>query len=296
MICIDYSQILIANCLSQGEFFEKGKPIDKMESVARHMILTTILSYKTQFSKKYGDIVICVDGGDNWRKGIFPQYKAVRKSNREDSNTDWKSIFAVGRVVLNEIREVFPFKVVREDTAEGDDVIAVLCKYIQDNELIVEGLEETPQKFLAISSDGDFKQLFKYRNYAQYNPIMRKAVARPEPSFLLEKIIRGDSGDGVPSVLCANDFFINKDSYGRATPITKKVIDKFTTKTGLTEIELTRFERNQKLIDFDYIPQEVSDKIIHTYLNTPVVKNKNGIFEFFIKNRMSKSIDIQNFF
>ncbi len=296
MICIDYSQILIANCLSQGEYFEKGKPIDKMESIARHTILMSLLSYKNQFGKKYGDIIICVDGGDNWRKNIFPQYKAVRKSDREDSSTDWKSIFDLGRVIRQEIQDVFPFKVVRENTAEADDVIAVLCKYTQDNELTQDGLEETPQKFLTISSDGDFKQLFKYKNYAQYNPIMRKAVARPEANFLIEKIIKGDAGDGVPSVLCANDFFINKDSYGRATPITKKVIDKFTNKTGLTEIDLTRFERNQKLIDFDHIPKDVSDKIIDTYLMTPVAKNKSAVFDFFLKNKISKSIDIQSFF
>ncbi len=296
MICIDYSQMLIANCLAHGADFEKGRPVEKMESIARHTILTSLIAHKTQFGKKYGDIVICVDGGDNWRKGIFPQYKAHRKSEREESTTDWRSLFSVGKVIREEIQQTFPFKVVREHTAEADDVIAVLCKYTQDNELLQEGLEETPQKFLAISSDGDFKQLFKYKNYAQYNPIMRKAVARPEPSFLLEKIIKGDSGDGVPSVLCANDFFVNKQSYGRATPITKKVIDKFTTRSGLTELDLTRFERNQKLIDFDYIPRDVSDRILNTYLTTPVAKDKNEIFNYFIKNRMSKSIDIQSFF
>ena len=289
MIVVDYSQILISNCLAHGADFNKGCDAGKMEQIARHTILTTLLSYKQQFGKKYGSMVIAADGKLNWRKDVFPHYKHRRKGTREDSPTDWQAIFTIGAQIREEIQELFPFRVVREDTAEADDVIAVLCKYTQENELLQEGLEETPQKFLAISTDGDFKQLYKYANYAQWSPMMRKAVARPERTFLLEKLIRGDRGDNIPSVLCPDDFFCT--DYGRAAPITKKVLDKFMNNLSeCSEIERARFDRNRTLIDFECIPKGISEKILHTYLTTTPANDKNAIFEYCIKNKLKNII------
>lgn len=297
MIVIDYSQILISNCLSFGSDFDKGADAKKMERISRHTVLNTILSYKKQFGSKYGQVVIAVDGMRNWRRGYFSYYKGARKANREESNTDWSAIFKLGSSIVDELIQVFPYKVVRVDEAEADDVIAVLCKYTQDHELLAQGLEENPQKFLAISSDGDFKQLFKYPNYAQYSPIQRKAVKRPEPDFLLEKIIKGDSGDGVPSVLCADDFFMKKDLYGRATPITKKVLDKFKDGANLTELERTRFERNSTLIDFDHIPDTIQSKIIDNYQNQTPRRDKNLVFEYCATHRLRQLAEnLQDFF
>lgn len=297
MLVIDYSQILISNCLSFGSDFNKGADLKKMEMVSRHTVLNTILSYKRQYGKKYGDVVIAVDGMQNWRKAYFPYYKGARKANREESETDWATIFKLGNQIIEDLISVFPYKVVRVDEAEADDVIAVLCKYSQDNELLVEGLEETPRKFLAVSSDGDFKQLFKYPNYAQYSPIQRKAVKRPEPDFLIEKIIKGDAGDGIPSVLCADDFFLKKDLYGRATPITKKIIEKFKSGKNLTDLERARFERNSMLIDFSLIPQSVQNSIIENYTNQTPLRDKNAIFEYCAARRLRQLAEnIHDFF
>ena len=297
MIVVDYSQILIANCLAHGADFDKGRDAAKMEQIARHTILTTLLSYKQQFGKKYGDIVIAVDGKRNWRRDVFPHYKAKRKGNREESATDWQAIFAIGAQIREELQALFPFKVVREETAEADDVIAVLCKYTQDNELTQVGLEETSQKFLAISSDGDFKQLFKYGNYAQWSPIQRKAVARPEKTFLLEKLLTGDSGDGVPNVRSGDRAFV--DSI-RQKPITAKMKEAFfadPSGNGLLQEELRNLHRNRTLIDFDYIPDEVQSRILDTYKAAAPATDQNAVFEYFVKHRCRQlASDVQEFF
>ena len=297
MIVVDFSQILISNCMAHGADFEKGRDAIKMESIARHTILTTLLSYKRQFGKKYGDIIIAVDGGRNWRKDVFPHYKHRRKGTREESSTDWQAIFSIGTTIRTEISELFPFKVVREDTAEADDVIAVLCKYTQENELLQEGLEETPQKYLAISSDGDFKQLFKYSNYAQWSPIQRKVVVRPEKTFLLEKLLTGDAGDGVPNVRSGDRAFV--DSI-RQKPVSAKMKEAFfadPSGAGLLQEELRNLHRNRTLIDFEYIPQGVQDKILNTYRTVIPASDQNAVFEYFVKNRCRQlASDVQEFF
>ena len=297
MIVVDFSQILISNCMAHGADFEKGRDAIKMESIARHTILTTLLSYKRQFGKKYGDIIIAVDGGRNWRKDVFPHYKHRRKGTREESSTDWQAIFSIGTAIRTEISELFPFKVVREDTAEADDVIAVLCKYTQENELLQEGLEETPQKYLAISSDGDFKQLFKYSNYAQWSPIQRKVVVRPEKTFLLEKLLTGDAGDGVPNVRSGDRAFV--DSI-RQKPVSAKMKEAFfadPSGAGLLQEELRNLHRNRTLIDFEYIPQGVQDKILNTYHTVIPASDQNAVFEYFVKNRCRQlASDVQEFF
>ena len=283
--------------MAHGADFEKGRDAIKMESIARHTILTTLLSYKRQFGKKYGDIIIAVDGGRNWRKDVFPHYKHRRKGTREESSTDWQAIFSIGTTIRTEISELFPFKVVREDTAEADDVIAVLCKYTQENELLQEGLEETPQKYLAISSDGDFKQLFKYSNYAQWSPIQRKVVVRPEKTFLLEKLLTGDAGDGVPNVRSGDRAFV--DSI-RQKPVSAKMKEAFFSDpsgAGLLQEELRNLHRNRTLIDFEYIPQGVQDKILNTYHTVIPVSDQNAVFEYFVKNRCRQlASDVQEFF
>ena len=297
MIVVDYSQVLISNCLAHGADFDKGRDAAKMEQIARHTILTTLLSYKQQFGKKYGSMVIAVDGKQNWRRDVFPHYKFKRKGNREESSTDWQAIFSIGAQIREELQALFPFKVVREETAEADDVIAVLCKYTQDNELHQDGLEETPQKFLAISTDGDFKQLYKYPNYAQWSPMLRKAVARPERTFLLEKLLTGDSGDGVPNVRSSDRAFVDGI---RQKPITAKMKEAFfkdPSGAGLLQEELRNLHRNRTLIDFEYIPEEVSGKILNTYQTAEPASDQNAVFEYFVRNRCRQlASDVQEFF
>ncbi len=282
MILIDYSQLVIASCLAFGSDMDKGKDTKKAIDIIRHATLSSLLRYKEQYSKKFGEIVLCADGSKNWRKEYFPQYKAHRKGKREESKTDWKMIFEFARELLADIQETFPYKAIRVDEAEGDDVIAVLTKYLTENDTWTNNLVEEPMPILIVSSDGDYKQLHKHKNVRQWNPLMKKFVDKPEKDFLIEKVIRGDSGDGVPNVLSPDDAFV---SGTRQKAVTAKVLEKFKTKTGLNEVELRNFQRNQTLIDFDYIPQEVQDKILEQFLGQTPKRDLNGIMQYLMKHR-----------
>ncbi len=285
MILNDFSQLVIAGCLVFPTEFKKGGDVLKMENIARHSTLSSILNYKRQYSSKCGVPVICCDGKNNWRKQVFPQYKGKRRESKVESDTDWSSINSIMDTLREEIAEMFPYKVIQVDEAEADDVIAILTKYSQTNELIREGLEESPQKVMNISGDHDFQQLYKYLNYAQFSPMQKKVVPRPTKNELLEKLLTGDSGDGVPNVRMPDNTFMDGV---RQKPITAKMKEAFFANpdgSTLLEEERVHLERNKKLISFDYIPVDVENKIIHAYENFEIKGTQNKVFEYFIEKR-----------
>ena len=162
MILIDYSAIAISNIVTQK--------LDIQEDMVRHMILNSIRMYRSKFKEKYGEVVIAGDAGNNWRYGAFPQYKAARKKNRKDSKLDWQEIFRIINLVWEELGENFPYKTIKVDGCEADDIIGVLAQNTQEF-----GRHE---EVMIISSDKDFAKLQKYKNIAQFSPMTKKLLKK----------------------------------------------------------------------------------------------------------------------
>ena len=123
MILLDYSQIALSNIIVQ-------KLND--ESMIRHMILNSIRMYNKRYRDEYGQMVICADGMNTWRKDYFPYYKAKRRKNRDSSDQDWNEIFRILHLVRDEIKENLPYKVVHMEGVEADDIIASLVLQSQE--------------------------------------------------------------------------------------------------------------------------------------------------------------------
>ena len=96
MILIDYNAIAISNVVTQK--------LDIDENLIRHMILNSIRMYNKKHRDEYGQVVICADGMNTWRKEFFPEYKAHRRKNRDESDQDWNEIFRILHTVRDEIR------------------------------------------------------------------------------------------------------------------------------------------------------------------------------------------------
>ena len=143
MIIIDYNGIAISNIITQK--------LDIDENLIRHMILNSIRMYRTKFKDKFGEVVIAGDAGGNWRYKAFPQYKAARKKGRKDSKMDWNEIFRVINMVWEELGEHFPYKTIKIEGCEADDIIGTL----------VENTHEfgNYENVLIVSSDKDFVPL-----------------------------------------------------------------------------------------------------------------------------------------
>lgn len=295
MILVDNSSLKFSVIHAFSSDFEKGRDIDKMMDISRHVYISSILGIQRKFKKEFGQIVLCLDSSPYWRTNVFPHYKANRKKGREESKIDWKASFNIFKELEQELVDIFPWKVVKANSAEGDDVIAALVHYLQDNETTSSGIFDEPQPSLIYAADADFKQFHKFKNFKQFNPIMKKWVAKPEEDFLIEKIIRGDAGDGVPSVLCPDDFFVNEDT-GRAPPVTKKVIERFKNGLGLTEEEKRRFERNRLMIDLSLTPTDIRDEIVANYKTADATCDLQKIMNHLIQKRCRNLLnDIQAF-
>jgi 5'-3' exonuclease len=258
------------------------------EDLIRHIVLSSILYYKKKFSGEFGNVVLCVDDKDYWRKEIFPYYKAGRKKARDDSKYDWKVIFTLLNKIREELKEYFPYKVLQVEKAEADDIIAVLSKYSQDNELLENVLVREPRPVLILSADKDFLQLQKYANVKQFSPMQKKFLVTSNPKkVLLEHIIRGDSGDGIPNFLSEDNIFLVEGKKQKS--IQSKKLEEWL-KCGnpqefCDEYMLRNFKRNEALIDFDKIPAEIQEKIIYTYENAKLGNTKH-LMTYFIRNKL----------
>jgi hypothetical protein len=280
MILLDFSQVCLSGILASGNK-------DFGEDLVRHMVLNSIRNFKSRFSN-YGELVICCDDKNYWRKQMFPYYKANRKKSREASSLDWNMIFNTLSMIKEEVKENFPYVVLQVDSAEADDLIATMVDRYGNN----------GEKIMIVSGDKDFAQLQRYKNVSQYSPITKKMIKVDDPmEYLFEHVIRGDSGDGVPNILSRDDVFVNGL---RQKPLQKKkvasMIDEM--KRGITPFdgEVKRnYLRNIQLIDLTRVPDDIRQEVIYKY-NNYERKDRSLLLNYFIKNKLRNLMsDIQEF-
>ena len=270
MILVDLNQVVISN-LMVGV---KRQDID--ENLIRHMVMNTLRSYKKKFGLKYGELVVCCDNKDYWRRDFFPFYKQNRKKDRMKSAYDWNLIFNSLTTIKEEMKQFLPYKVIDVPKCEADDVIAVLTKKYSKSENI-----------LIISSDKDFMQLQRFPNVEQYSPRTKAFLKIQDPqSFIKEHIILGDSGDGIPNIKTKDNVFLDDSSRQktiRRTSLSEWVLkDK---KLWCDDEMLRNYERNSTLIDFENIPDEYVDNIIEAYDNAGMA-SKSDLMNYFITYKL----------
>lgn len=289
MIVIDFNQTAISNLMME---LQGRTDVEINVPLVRHMIVNALRSYKVKFGKEYGEMVIACDNRHYWRKQYFQYYKANRKKDRDASGFDWAAIFEALTLIREEIKSVFPYRVVDVEGAEADDVIATLAKWSQTNDLNENGIIEEPKKFLVMSGDHDFIQLQMYKNVSQYSPIHKKFVKAeiPPAKYVMEHIFKGDKGDGIPNILSADDSLVNGV---RQKPIRQTKMDEWyadPTTMPQTDDFKANFQRNKVLVDFREIPKDVEDSIINNFVNQPK-KDKSQLLNYFIKHKMKLLMD-----
>ena len=289
MIVVDFNQVAISNMMAE---LGGRRDVEVNVPLIRHMIINSIRSYKRKFGAEFGEIVIACDNRHYWRRQFFPNYKANRKKSRADSGFDWNSIFEALHQVRAELSEHFPYPVIDVDGAEADDVIGVLAEYSQTSN--VDGLLPSAEPFLVLSGDHDFNQLQKWSNVKQYAPVQKKFVKltdTPE-AVLMEHIIMGDKGDGVPNILSDDDTFVTGS---RQRPMRKDKVAEWKTQKPedfITSDEMWRnFQRNRELVDLSRIPEDIKEAIIDSY-EKQQGGDRSGLLNYFIANRMKQMIDL----
>ena len=282
MILVDLNQVMISNLMAQ--IHGRGD-IDVSEDLLRHMVLNSLRANRVKFNEKYGELVICCDDTNNWRKKLFPYYKAHRKKARDTSDYDWPHIFNCLNNVRDELKEFFPYKVIQIDTAEADDVIGVLCH--EFGKQLGEG-----EPILILSGDKDFVQLQKFVNVDQYDPIRKRKVSSKTPEdYLIEHIAKGDRGDGIPNALSKDDVFVSggRQKPMRATTLAKikETVDQGT--MNGSHDWTAGFERNKMLIDLQYTPSEINEQVLDQFNSQN--KDRGKLFNYFVKKKLNNLIE-----
>ena len=250
-----------------------SEPID--ENLVRHIALKSLAFYRKKYFKTYGELVLADDSYNVWRKDVFPHYKANRKKGRDSDSKDWGLIFDCITIIREELKYNFPYKYINIPRCEADDIIGTLCEKYGDSE-----------KIMIISGDKDFQQLQRYEKVNQFSPITKKHIKLTKEQaeeYLIDHVIGGDTGDGVPNVLSQDDVFI---SGMRQRPLSKKKRETIKDPLVMNDNEVDRnLERNRSLIDLSYIPSKYKKQILQEFDNV-VVAPRGGLLTYFINNRL----------
>lgn len=278
MILLDFSGVAIAPIvMGQAKYDD--------ENLIRHMILNSIRMYRQKF-KDYGEMVIVADAGGNWRKDVYPEYKGKRKQNRDESKIDWDVAFKNINMVLEEIKENMPWKVIHQWGCEADDAIAEITKWTQEF--------GNYEKVMIVSADHDFIQLQKYGNVDQFSPNTKKFVKDDNPRlYQLEHILKGCSGDGVPNVLSDDDTFLVEGK--RQNVLSKKKKEALLEDPhALGEQVYRNYLRNKKMIvltEESECPTTVKQEIIDKFVNyqTPA---RNKVLPYLISKQCRLLVEV----
>lgn len=287
MILVDNSQIVLSSIFSQypnPEVMVENDPIN----LIRHITLNTYRYLKDKFGEEYGDLVICQDSNNYWRKDIFPLYKANRKKAQQNNQEYWDIIYGAMAKIRHEVAENMPYKNIKVDRCEADDIIGVIAKKYH-----------TTESILIVSNDKDFQQLLYYPNVKLYSPHKKSMVTCEDPTmFLFEQIVRGDSSDGVPNILSDPDTFLVETK--RQKPITAKRISEFLNNitidiaSGKSNPIIEAYKRNQQLIDLAMVPLEYEQKIVECFNSDTL--NTHKMFNYFVEHKLSHLMkDITSF-
>lgn len=189
-------------------------------------------------------MIFCKESLDgNWRKSIYPDYKANRASERASSVVDFDKFFSINKQFLSGLEKCMKnaqFLTIQH--LEADDLIALIV------------MNEPNWDVTLVSTDKDFYQLHAYKNFHQWNPIKEEYIQILNPeAALMEKIVRGDRSDNIPSL---------KKGVGTKTfaKIYQNGLNEWISMNMLQE----QFDRNTKLVSFRCIPEEFKMQVKNT--------------------------------
>ena len=271
IILIDNNQIILSSIFTAA----KTAQSEDDYGFIRHLVLNTYRKYLSKFRRDYGELIICNDSKNVWRKDFFPQYKKNRSERQKKSKFDWGKIFNELHTIREEMKDVFPYRFVQVERAEADDIIAVIAKNFHHKE-----------KIMIVSSDKDFQQLQRYPNVEQYSPSKKGILRCDDPyDFLLDHVVRGDSSDGVPNAISDDAVFVEGR---RQTRLTNKKIQELK-EVGFQQ-ENNFMERNQKLIDLTMVPDYIEEETMRQ-METEVSGDRSKILNYMMKYRLRSLID-----
>lgn len=282
MIIYDFSNIVIGAAMA---YFQSTK--QQMDlNLLRHIALNCIISDKVKHDKFVGKqgVVLAFDSRNYWRKQVFPQYKGNRKKGREKHSFDFDTFFQHFNTLKEEFTESLPYKCIEVDTAEADDIIAVLSKHFVNEEDVC-----------IVAADKDMLQLQAYSSFPyaiyQYSPKIKKFITPQTNELnLYTHIIGGDSVDGIPNIWSDEDtYMVEGKRCKQFSSKMRELVNTFTSDEDLFQVITTdeikrRYEMNKTLIDLNCIPETLQVTILDEF--SKIKENKKTVFDYLVKHKL----------
>ena len=216
------------------------------------------------------DIIAVQDDSlsNSFRKELFPEYKAQRKLIKK--SYDVRAIKKyIEEILLPDLEKSgsFIYKILKVPGAEGDDVIATILKKCSDDYYLK----------ILIASDHDFLQITDVKQFdltgREVKAILKtkkEEIELDSKMVLLTKIIQGDQADNIPSI---------GEKIGKVKAY-KLAKDPEQLRSLLIENQdaAKQFALNKKIIDFNEIPECLSNLIIEQARKV-FAENKKGFTE-----------------
>jgi hypothetical protein len=278
-VLVDFHNLIFRN------FFVKdvgGHTTNPDYALWRFMIIDSIYQQLHRI-ENVSEIVIAADDKNSWRRAYFPRYKESRKKQRDRSDVNWEVLFNQIEGLILDLKDHMPFKVIKINSAEADDVIATIV------------MENDGNDFVISSNDEDFLQLCS-DNVKIWNPSKREyVVCEDTEDFVIKKCLMGQSKDDIFNVKTPNNWGQTEASKDKRKPgFGPKSVEKVMSgnyKVWLKEQGLEEnFHRNRVLMDFRLIPNTLRNRVLKAY-DDYIFPPPGNIYQFFKKHNMRKFLE-----
>ena len=245
LVVVDFSHLFSRNifvAINQAKPSTKnGKYVTaELEPYFKHLMFNSLQFIKNKFK---GEIILAMDAKNNWRKDFYKDYKGTRAKGKEESELNWEEVYGIIEGIVEVIKENFPFKVIKVEKAEADDIGAVIAQTYGDERAVI-----------LVTSDHDWLQNLTHGEHTKmYDPMKQKYVDLTEwehelintPRGIMSRFtaihtLLGDSGDNVPNItfesvfsdsflayLKANEIYSDNVTEVKAMSIYDELVDKF---------------------------------------------------------------------
>ena len=202
-----------------------------------------------KFKINWENVIFCEDCKQNniWRKSIFNEYKGTRVTNM-----NVKTGFDIIKSTIQELVNEKKCKYYNHPHLEADDIVALYRSY----KLAI----EPTSNFLILASDIDYYQIL-YPNTKLLRLDKRDAMKHFSGDPIRElkiKIIMGDKSDNIQSIIPK----CGKKTAEKYLDIHGSLDNLFSKNNKSKEL----YERNQLIIDFEKIPEELKTQMITKFI------------------------------
>ncbi len=186
-----------------------------------------------------------------WRNSEIEKYKGGRQDLTIKNNFIPIFKHTYNKLIPNWTKNNENIIEIKEDKIEADDIIAITTMFVNSNNKF------NYEKIVVVSGDEDFLQLGDENLYfAHYKKKKLFQLSKKEAKQKLhEKIVKGDSSDNIPPIFKGKRIpKIDKQKYIDE----KKELEKY---LNLNEDIKKIYKRNEKIIDFNFIPKKYRTKL-----------------------------------